>query len=190
MSWGSILSSLYFQISKSGEIALGSATGPSLATGTRFAALIRGLFLHLADGMSVMSVQEICDEKKGGLVSIVRGAREGEQGVWKANKILLSIQECTYSLRKDNIRKGFGDFWELKRGLTARATLEGRVLTAKNGMGRFSVGSFRAFSDVPWSDKNLQIDGAVESHFSKSARSGAPAASTSQSASLPRWKRT
>ena len=34
---------------------------------------------------------------------------------------MFSILLCTYRLRRDNIPKGFGDFWELKRGLTRRA---------------------------------------------------------------------
>src|SRR5271167_734945 len=45
----------------------------------------------------------------------------------RANKILFSLQACTYMVRKENIRKGFGDFWELKGGLTwcARGEIPG-----------------------------------------------------------------
>jgi hypothetical protein len=36
---------------------------------------------------------------------------------------------------KDNIRKGFGDFWRLKRGLTPCAILNGGVFDRENCVG-------------------------------------------------------
>ena len=35
-----------------------------------------------------------------------------------ANKIFIGIHMCTYKACRDSKRKGFGDFWEVKRGLT------------------------------------------------------------------------
>ena len=78
----------------------------------------------------------------------------GEQ---QANKILFSLQFCTYIVRKHDIRKGFGDFWERKGGLTWCAMGEIPGFDRETWMG----------VAVPSSNKNLQVDGAVESHFSK-----------------------
>jgi len=43
------------------------------------------------------------------------GEHKGEE--W-ANKIFFAIPICTYKLCRGNKGKGFGDFWEAKRGLT------------------------------------------------------------------------
>jgi hypothetical protein len=56
-------------------------------------------------------------------------------GEHKANKILFSIQPCTYYLRRDNIWKGLGDFWRLERGLTVRAIIGARVFDPERWMG-------------------------------------------------------
>jgi uncharacterized protein (DUF4415 family) len=81
-----------------------------------------------------------------------------------ANKILFGIQLCTYWPRRDNIRKGFGGFWRLERGLTPCAMPDGRVFDRETWMGPpfgFPLGFARGF-------------GKTGQAFSKSARSGAP----------------
>ena len=40
------------------------------------------------------------------------------RGEWRANKIFIGIQKCTYNLRRGKKGNGFGDFWEVKWGLT------------------------------------------------------------------------
>ena len=50
------------QFSKNTEMVLGQHGGPVVEAGTRFAAPIREPLSHLAEGMSVMGVREICDD--------------------------------------------------------------------------------------------------------------------------------
>jgi hypothetical protein len=49
------------------------------------------------------------------LVICTMDMAKGEQA---ANKILFATQICTYNLCRGNKRKGLGDFWEVKPGLT------------------------------------------------------------------------
>src|ERR1039458_1988994 len=58
-------------LSKSAEIVLGQLRGPSLRTGTRFAAPIRDRLSRKASWVSVMFDTDVCDDKKARQIAIV-----------------------------------------------------------------------------------------------------------------------
>jgi hypothetical protein len=90
----------------------------------------RLLLSRVAGWKSVTGARTICDEK------IRVGIRHAPRSLGEdyANKIFFGIQQCTYNVRTDNKRKRFGDFQQVKWGLTRcdilRATCEGvRLMT-------------------------------------------------------------
>src|SRR5208283_770004 len=86
---------------------------------------------------------------------------------------------------RDNIRKGFGDFWRLKRGLTRHATLffpvsrPSRAPTHEDkakSKPKCTQSEIPCFVRETWGTGRLRAQeiGARKAPFSKSARRGAP----------------